>query len=387
MFSIALWWLASASAAPLTADAAVAYALAHHPDAVAAAGAVEAAAGRRRDVAVFLENPELEAGVAVVGDLVQGQAVQPLSVTGEGWSARRAAGREQDATGADLARARFVLAAQVRAAYVHAVTEDARARLADEALVQAGRLRAALEDRVTAGEASSLDVRLARLAEARTAAVAVEAHREAASARANLAAYHPDALAAELVDPVEVAAPPLADGGERSDLLAARTRVEGARAELSRARASTVPPIGVGAMFQRDGGEWDVGPAVGVEVPIWSRSRADVSQARADLATAEADAASLEARVAAEQAGSTAAAAYAEDLLGRLGDVDADAREAMLSVQRAFEAGDLPVVDAVLLRTEILEGWTAGVDARESRGLARLDALLAVEAPVLLGAP
>jgi cobalt-zinc-cadmium efflux system outer membrane protein len=377
-------WPTLAWASPLTADDVVRHTLEHHPDIVAANGAVGAASGHRRDVAVFVDNPEAEVGVAVVGDLVQGGITQPLSLTGEGWHARRAAGGAEEAAAADDRRSTFVVAAEARAAYVRARASEERARLADEALAQGGRLRRALEDRGRAGEVSPLDVRLARLSEARAAAEAVEAHREATQARTALAAFHPDAATAELVDPIELAAPSAAVTGQRSDVLAVEARVEVASAELARARASALPPVGVGAMFQRDAGEWDVGPQVAVEIPLWTRNRGDIAAARAELATTEAEAVRLRAVAAAEATGTARTAAFADDALGRLGDVDTDAREALASVERALAAGDLGVSDAVLMRTEILDGWMAGVDAREAQSLARLDAMLAVESEQLL---
>ncbi len=377
-------WPGPAWAAPLTADDVVRYCLEHHPDLVAARGAVGAAGGYRRDVAFFVDNPDVELGVAAVGDLVQGAVTQPLSLTGEGWHARRAARGAGTAATADERRATFVLATDARAAYVRARAADERARLADEGLAQAGRLRAALEDRGRAGEASPLDVRLVRLSEARAASEAIDAHREQAGARTALASFHPEAAEGELVDPIEAAAPPA--GAGRSDVTSADARAEQARAELARARASALPPIGVGAMFQRDAGEWDVGPQVAVVLPLWTRSRGDVAAAKADLATAEAEAQRLRAVAAAQATTTGRAAAFADETVGRLGDIDADAREALASVERALAAGELGVTDAVLLRDEVLDGWRAGVDAREARSLARLDAMLAVESDQLLPA-
>lgn len=371
-------------AAPLTADDVVRHALEHHPDLVAAHGAVGTASGYRRDVSVLLDNPEAEVGVAVLGDLLQGGVTQPLSLTGEGWHARRAARGAVEAAAAHARRSTFVLAAEARAAYVRARAAEERARLGDEAFAQASRLRAALEDRGRAGEVSPLDVRLARLSEARAAAEAVDAHRAAAEARTALTAFHPDAATAELVGSIEVAAPPAAPTGERSDVLAVHARVEAASAELARARAAALPPVAVGAMFQRDAGEWDVGPQVALVIPLRTRNRGDVASARADLATAEAESDRLRAVAAAEATGGARTSAFADEALGRLGDVDTDAREALASVERAVAAGELGVSEAVLLRTEILDGWTAGLDAREARSLARLDAMLAVESERLL---
>ena len=68
----------------MTADDVVRYTLENHPEIVAARGDVEVAAAARRVSAVFLSNPEVEGGVAVVGDLVQAQAVPTAVPRGRG---------------------------------------------------------------------------------------------------------------------------------------------------------------------------------------------------------------------------------------------------------------------------------------------------------------
>jgi cobalt-zinc-cadmium efflux system outer membrane protein len=377
-------WPALAWASPLAADDVVRHALEHHPDAVAARGALDVASALRRDTVVFIDNPQADLGLAVVGDLVQGALSQPLSLTGEGWYARSAARSAQTAAEAANRRSTFVLAAAARAAYVRARAADERASLADQALADASMLRVALEDRGRAGEIAPLDVRLARLAEARTTAAALAARRDATFARAALAAFHPDAGTAELVDPIDVEAPAVSLSHERSDVQELQARVDASTASLNRARAAAFPPVAVGAMFQRDAGEWDAGPQLAVEIPLWSHNRSEIAAAHAELATAEAEAARRQAVVAGEVAGAAALTRFADDAVARLGDVDADAREALVSVERGLNAGDLTVAEAVLLRAEILDGWTASVDVREAKSLARLDAMLTIESEHLL---
>jgi hypothetical protein len=105
-------WPTRAWTSPLLADDVVRYAVEHHPEAVAARGAVTTAAGDRRDVATWVDNPEVEVGVAAVGDLIQGALIQPMSLTGEGWHARRAARSAEAAATADARRSTFVVAAE-----------------------------------------------------------------------------------------------------------------------------------------------------------------------------------------------------------------------------------------------------------------------------------
>lgn len=378
------FWPLTAWAGPLTVNEVVRHALDHHPELRDAEGASDTALAARREVGFLLEDPEVQLGVAVLGDLIQGQLTQPLSLTGAGWSARQAARAHELAATATARRTRLVVAASARAAWVQVLAADERVRLAELALEQADRLRAAVEDRAAVGEAPPLDARLARLGRARWVESAIDAHRDLHRARVALVGFHPEGATAELTGTLEAAIPTSEATGPRSDVQAANAFHEAAKANLAFARASTLPPLGVGAMFQRDGGEWDVGPQIGLTIPIWARGREQVAAARADLALATASRDQRTALAAAEQLGTREASMYAERVVASLDELDEDAREALASVERAWTAGELDVAGAIRLRAEIVEGWQAGLDAREARAYARLDALLAHEADALL---
>lgn len=376
-------WPAAALAAPLTADDIVRYTLEHHPEILAAEGDVDVAAAERRQAAVFLYNPEVQGGVAVIGDLVQGQVTQPLSITGEGWYARRGATLGREAAEATARRTTFRIVAEARTAWARAVLAERRSTIAEEALALAQQLRAATEAREAVGEGSLLEARIARLDEAHALAGVLETRRRAAEARNTLVALHPDVADAELVDDLDL--PGLgAPGTERSDVLAARTRVDARQAELGRSRAASVPLVGVGAFYQRDGGETDVQPYLNVELPLWNRNQAGRASARRDLSVAEAEAALTEAVAAAEQASMLQLAAQAATDLARLGTPIDDAREALAAIGAAFERGELDVTTAVLLRGEVLAGWSAAVDAEQSLAELTIAASLATEDPTLL---
>jgi hypothetical protein len=74
------------------------------------------------------------------------------------------------------------------------------------------------------------------------------------------------------------------------------------------------------------------------------------------------------------------------EALGRLGDFEQDAREALTSIELGWTTGEIDVSEAVLLRREVLDGWVAALDARQSTVEARLEVLLATEDPHLIPA-
>jgi cobalt-zinc-cadmium efflux system outer membrane protein len=375
-------WPTTAWAAPLTADDVVRSALARHPDAVASAAAVPAAEARRREVGTFLENPEASVGVAVAGGLFQGTLNQPISLTGEGWYARSAATAGIDAAEGDARRTDLRVAAEARATYAWAVTTRERWQLADEAMRQSTRLREAVEASEAVGEARPLDVRLARMAEAEATELAIRARRDHADALTALSVYAPEAVTAELADDPLAVLPATAATSERSDVAAAEARVREAEAALRRERAATMPHLGVGLFFQKDaahGDPGDIGPQITVGIPLWTRNQGAIGTARADLDVARAELESIRSRASAEQAVLPEVSTYAEAALGRLGDFERDAREALTSIELGWTTGEIDVSEAVLLRREVLDGWVAALDARQSTVEARLEVLLATE--------
>lgn len=382
-------WPTAAWATPLTADDVVRSALARHPDAVASASAVSAAEARRREVGTFLENPEASVGLAGVGGLVQGTLNQPISITGEGWYARRAATAGIDAAEGDARRTGLIVAAAARASYAWAVTTRERWQLADEAMQQSTRLREAVEAREAVGEARPLDVRLARMAEAEATELAIRARRDHAEALTTLALYAPEAVTAELADDPLAVLPAVSSASERSDLAAAEARLREAEAALRRERAAVMPHLGVGMFFQKDdahGDPGDVGPQLTIGIPLWARNQGAVGTALAEVEVARAELESVRAHASAERSVLPEASAYAVDALGRLGDFERDAREALASIELGWTTGEIDLSEAVLLRREVLDGWVAALDARQSTVEARLDVLLATEDPHLIPA-
>lgn len=379
----------AAHAAPVSADEAVRAALQHDPtlaraeaDALAARGALRAASGPRY-------NPRVEARAA--GSYLEAEAVQPLSLTGEGIAAARSARAGRDAADLALQRSRLDTAARARRAWADAAVATARAGLSAQALALATRLREATEARVEAGEASTLDLRLARLEEAKTAAEHLEAEAEQAEALralADVTGLGSDAVA-EDADPLTAAPAGDPAGGmsvdSRSDVAAADRRVDAARAAVARERAAILPAVELGAFVERDGDLTQVGPIVGVEVPLWQQNQGGVSSARAELLAAEREADAVRARAAAEQTTSArrvSELAHAGAVLGE--GLAGEATAALESIEAGYRAGELDLLETVLLRAEVIDGLGAILAARGALAAARIDYLLASESGALI---
>src|SRR5215210_3607346 len=177
-----------AAPAFLTPEDAVKAALSKDPTLAARSSEIEAAAGLLRESGLLKLNPEVGVSASTDGTRQTGSVVQPLSLTGEGLHGQRSARAALDAAKAAADRARFETAAETRRVYARAVVSRELQRFAEESRALVARLRGVAEARLAAGEGIDLDIRLARLEEARAMASWLEAQAEAAAADGDLAA-------------------------------------------------------------------------------------------------------------------------------------------------------------------------------------------------------
>lgn len=380
-----------ARAAPLSSEEAVRAAVSGAPAVLAAEASLDRARALRAQ-SLLLRDPTVEGRVGVDGEGLEVQALQRLSLTGEGRHAHRAARFEIEASEAALRRARLEAAAGARRAYLEAATRERLVGFAVEDVERAARVRDAVARQRELGEAAVLDVWLARMGEAGAAAELLEARREHALGLQALAELvrRPLDPATELEDPLAaVPAPDLQRArAERADVAAARAAVQAAEADLRRQRAAAVPPLGIGAFLERDGDVSHLGPALSVTLPLFDRNQVGRAEARGALDEAVADAAALEARAETEQTTAALRVAEAVDLVEDLGgDVEDMARDALAGIETAYRAGELDLATAVLLQAEVLDGLRATVLVRHALAEARLDLLLAVEDDALIGGP
>lgn len=376
------WLLGLALAAPLTADEVVAAALLHDPSLAAAEAAVTAAEGERRAATGLRVDPTLEVRLGFGLPQHELALSQPVSLSGEGLAAARAAEAGLRAAEAARDRARLVVAAEARRWLIAAVAAQAQLERAGEASRLATELRAVAEARLASGAVAELEVHLARLEEAAARADLAVALRAALTAREELAGGTGLPYDVELPDD-PMSAAPRADGrGVRGDAVHAEVEVERADAALRQERAAALPPVAVGVWAQvqnvavsagpggvevagwswSENAAWTVGPTLSMTLPVWNGNRAGVARAAGEQAVARSELAAVEARVSAEQAGSALRRASIEAVGPE--DPGAEARLALAGVEAARAAGQLGHAEATLLRARVLEVWGRAAVAR-----------------------
>lgn len=378
----------AALAAPLSPNDAVVAALASNPDIARADAERGAAQGAARQSAFLRENLSVEGGYALVGDRLDVTVSQPISVTGEGMADNRSARARLDAAKASVERARFVVAAEVRSAYVDAVVAHQRAALAGDAFELATRQLEVATARLKAGEASELELRLGRLERASAAQQLLDARRAEAEALASIStlAQRPVTGGDLDADPLAAAPAPLAGGEERSDVVAARLAVDAADAAVARERAAALPALAVGGFYESDAAGFVAGPSLGVTLPLWHQNQAGVSEASGAASVARAELAALQSEAEADVTTARALHTDADRVMAALGEGGTDdARAALAAIEAGFNAGELDLLQTVLLRGEVIAGQRAWVEARGAWAVARIQLLLATEDPALLG--
>lgn len=386
MMGFWIWLVTAPVAAPLTATGAVTLSLERSVDVVSAHAAIETARGEAKATALFQSDPTVQARWSAVGDLHGVSIMQPVSVTGEGLSAHRSALAEVERASAAETRARLEVAAATRLAWVSAVEARQQVLLAEQALVLATRLREGAEAEEEMGDGSLLNARLARLQQTEARSTWMVAVTAEGSRLAELTAWTGTTLAElELPnDPLEGMPRVELHASTRSDIEAAHQAAEAARARLAGERAGTIPPLRVGAFYEKEGQEVRAGPSLGVTVPLWHRNADGRARAASELHVAEAVVAERE-RVAQAEQQATARVLASLEGAGDTADPREEARAALESVAAGYEGGELDLLTASLLRQQILAGQRAWLQGRRVRAEAHIYAALAHENTSLLG--
>jgi len=373
----------------LSPDAAVAAALDVHPRVREAEAELARARGAAAEAAFLLSNPEVSIEAALDGSRAGAAASLPVSLAGVGSHERARSEAELDAAQAELTRARLAAAAGTRRAVAEAAVTTGQVRVAVRGLELATRLGRAVIRLNEEGEASMLEVRLARLAEVQAAAELLAAREAEATSLQSLAAMvgRPVAASDLVSDPLAAApASSVEAPARRSDVAAARDRLRAAGADLGLQAAAAAPVVDVGLFAEIEDGRTFAGPAVALELPLFRRNQAGRSDAQAQVRVAEAELFTVTARAATETATAELRVLEARSLSDVLiGDPAAEARAALTSVEAGYLAGEIDLPNAVLLQAEVLAGEAAAIDLRGRVAVARIDLLLATEDPALLG--
>ena len=128
-----------------------------------------------------------------------------------------------------------------------------------------------------------------------------------------------------------------------------------------------------------------MGPSLSLQIPLWKRNPACIGAARGALALARAEEITTTARAAAEETRAAERLRIAEESLATLpADIAAEAAPAQEAVEKLFVSGVRNLSDTLLLRTRIVEGQRAWLEARAAIAMARIDVALARQSDSLL---
>jgi outer membrane protein TolC len=337
---------------------------------------------------VLPSNPTLAASRSVGGRRASGSLSQPLSLTGEGAAARDVARADILAAEARLDRARRVAAADVRRSYAETVVRCGQVTVAEDGVAIAARLRDAVGLQHVEGEASLLDLRLARLALVQASARLLDAREAEAQALRSLADKLGDSPTCDQLAPDPLLTAPVArppHSSDRSDVRAAVASLDAAHAALRRERARAWAPIQVGAFVSVEDDAAFAGPSISLQLPIFDRNQSQQGAAEGAVASRAADHARLVARAATEQRTARLRSSEADALQAALGaDPLEEAREALVSIEEGYRAGELDLASTVLLQDQVLDGEAATLALLGGIARARLDLLLATDDDRLL---
>ncbi len=302
--------------------------------------------------------------------------------------------REREATAGEFAVQRAAVLTQTAAAYVSVLAAQEKLTLAEEPLRLAQETLASMDARVKAGAASAVETARARAAVAVARGEVARAQAELAATRAALAATWgggasdigafngkirvPDAL------PDEAAF--LAQIGNHPRLALQQAVIAGRRAslELEQSQAKQDVTVGGGVRFLREGSDAAFVAGVSVPLPVRNRNQGNIRAARETLAGAEQSLRAIEIELRASFTAAwqelKTAHATAQNLRR---DILPANEEAFTVVRRAYESGELPLIDVLdsqralaAVRREILEAESAYALA-----LARVEGLTTTHFP------
>lgn len=287
--------------------------------------------------------------------------------------------------GVDRARAEVDDAARLvvfdaAAAFLSGIAAGERLHVAEEADTVSRDLLAATERRYNASDIAAIDLNLARIDAARTAAALAAARADLASAIGSLRVLLrlPGSEPVELrgtLDPI--ALPPLATlestVEQRPAFAALAADVRGAEAEVQLGRALARPDLGLRVGYEREASDHVVLGGLTITLPAFQQGQgtlaaglARASRARLELETARQLAiAELQSAYAVAGQRGALAAALAQQTTATLADNESLGR-------RSYEAGEMNLMDYLLIRRDALDTRTLVIDRRLEAARSRL---------------
>ncbi len=305
------------------------------------------------------------------------QANQTLERGGKREKRIALATREREAAAGEFAVQRAEVLTQAAVAYVNVLAAQEKLALAEEPLRLAQETLAAVEVRVSGGAASSVETPRARAAVAVARGDVARAQAELAAARAALAATWGGTVNDVGVFAGKIRVPEtLPDESTFLTQISGHPRlafqqavIAGRRAslDLTQAEAKQDVTVGGGVRFLREGSDAALVAGFSVPLPVRNRNQGNIRAARETLAGAEQSMRAVESELRAKFAAAwqeLKAAHAASRNLRR--DVLPPNEEAFTVVRRAYQNGELPLLDVLdaqralaAVRREILEAESA----------------------------
>jgi cobalt-zinc-cadmium efflux system outer membrane protein len=269
---------------------------------------------------------------------------------------------------------------EAASAFLAGIAATERLRVAEEANTVARELLRATERRYVLGDIAAIDVNMARLDAARSAATLVAARADLTAAAGALRALLriPVSEPLELRGSLELATPPPvevleANVVQRPEFAALTAEVREAEAQVQLGRALRRPDLGFNVGYERDVGDSIVLGGLTVTLPAFQRGQGTLA-----LGTARANRARLEADIARETAIAELRAAHSE-YEQRAGLAAALQRDSALSLDdneslatRSYEAGEMNLMDLLQIRRDALGTRLTIIDRHLDAARARL---------------
>jgi cobalt-zinc-cadmium efflux system outer membrane protein len=354
---------------------------------IARARIAEAEAGLLDVAARFRENPVVEANVGPRSTAAGSSTELDIGVSqqfesGGQRSARQAGVRasidRQTVAVNDAARDAVFEAATT---FLAGIAAGERLRIAEEADTVGRELLSATERRYRAGDIAAIDLNLSRIDAARSAAALQAARADLIRAVGTLRALlrlpgtEPIELEGSLAFPSPAPVEQLrAAIDQRPDFSVLLAEAREADAQVQLGRALGRPDLGLRFGYEREATDTILLGGLTVRLPAFQRGQGTLASglARATRARLELEAgrqralADLDTAYAAYQQHATLAATFSDDALASVQDNEDLAR-------RSYDAGELGLLDYLLIRRQALETRTAVVDRRLDAARNRLN--------------
>ena len=279
------------------------------------------------------------------------------------------------------------LVTDVRLAYFDVLLADRRLTLTAAQADVATEAATLAEGRLRAGDISEFEARLARTDALRLEAVrltGVTARDLAVARLRTLVGLHEEPAAIRLSEPAAVSTESCPQGPEllrlalaaRPDVRAAELQIEaaGARAGLERAR---IVALTASLDANAKGSEgFEMGPGVGIELPVLSQNQGGRARAAADVEQASRRYLAVRATVSSELTAALIGLADARDTARLLGDeVNASLIAARQQAERLFAVGEISLLNLLETRQRLMAVEATRVDALfgVNRAIVRLE--------------